>query len=832
MRRRDPSFKRPDSAALSQAIAHIAGMKTAPVRQGSGPGGIVPEVIRKFWRFVGPIDIKDSAGDAGQTPTTGRVNAVAFDPARKATWYAGSSNGGVWKTTDSGTTWVPISDSWPLLYVSSIAVDKSGKNVYAGTGDCPLNGPFAIGVMKSHDAGKSWHNVSDKGFRSSTISRVAVDPDSADIVLAADFNGFLWRSKDGGKSWKKVNPSQTGWVTVDFGAKDSAGKRTCYAMARDGKYVYVSKDRGATWKRYTSPVGSKVSDGRPQVAASPHTPGTVYLYSPDRQKIWRNTASGSGKWKSITGKYKDNGEASYCFCMACSHDPALKSDVLYVGQYSVYRSVVGSGRWSKVEGDDPGHADMHALAVCPSDPTLVLIGNDGGAYSLQTATTKSGSTTITVRSKNKTLVVPQVYQAGCSVFGPQLAGMQDTGSAVLGTKPGEWVYLQPELGGDGGGCAISVYFTQFATANFFVPAQIQLAYSVDGWKTWKTIVDSTHPMAKDPNPAVAPPMVIDPYDPSRLYVATTYLYRWTQKKPWKYGGSWKNRLGGQRLAGKNTVQGLAIGSSDGKSGNRIYTGGYNGQVWMSDDAGKRWRKINGNLPAKISVGAVSVNPTNADDLLIVLSVGNPSKPSLAWRCKKTTDKSPKWEDVGGPTSSGDSLPATFPLWAVTRDLYDPVHTWYAGGAGGLFFTNDAGAHWYNAGHPLGLPNAPVYQLQVVESFGTLVATTFGRGIYVAQLTPAVKVTSLKITPSSVRGGTKASGTVKVSGAAPPLGLQVYLTSGDPASVKVPPAVKIDAGKKSAAFSISTKSVTAKLRCTVKALYGGTSKSARLTVTAK
>ena len=826
-----PPFSRkegpPDSSALSKTIAHIAGMKTAPVRKASSSSGFVVEDLSQFWHFVGPINIQDPAGDSGQTPTSGRVNAVAFDPAKKETWYAGSSNGGVWKTTDSGTTWKPTGDGWPFLYVSSIAVDKSGKNVYVGTGDCPGQGPYAMGVMKSKDGGTHWANVSDSGFQASSISRVVVHPDSPDIVMAADFNGFLWRSKNAGKNWETVNPSQTGWVTVDFGAKDRKGNRICYAMARDGKYVYVSGDDGVKWNKYKSPVGSKISDGRPQIAASPITPGTVYLYSPDEQKIWRNTSSGGGKWENITHNYSDGREATYCYCMACSFDPASKDDILYVGQYSVYRSAVGSGIWEKFEGDDPGHADMHALAVCPSDPNLVLIGNDGGVYSLRVIDFGRE-----VLAKNKTLAVPQVYQAGCSPFGVELAGMQDTGTAVPGTKSHEWIFIQPELGGDGGGCAVNPFFTQFATSNFFVPSQIQLAYSVDGWATSKTIVNSKHPMASDPNPAVNPPMVIDPYDWSRLYVATTYLYRWTQKTPGAYGGSWKNRLGGQRLAGKNTVMGIAIGSSDGKSGNRIYTGGFKGEVWMSDHAGKKWRKINGNLPSKISVGAVSVNPQNADDLVIVLLQGNPSNPSLAWRCKKTTDKSPKWEDVGGPAGSSDGLPATFPLRAMARDLFDPVHTWYVGGDGGLFYTEDAGAHWYNAGHSLGLPNAPIYQLQVTEATAALFATTFGRGIYRAQLMPPVKVASLKINPSSVKGGTKASGTITTDGDAPPLGIHVYLTSSNAAAVKVPAAVKIDAGKKSATFSITTKSVKANVKCTITALYGGTSKTAEITVKAR
>jgi len=811
-----------DSAALSQTIQHIATMQRAPVRQASEPAGsVVEDIIRSFWRFAGPVNIGNPAGSAGCFPTIGRVNAVAFDPANRDTWYAGAPTGGVWKTIDAGKTWRPIADSWPLLSVSSIAVDKSGKNVYVGTGDCPGQGTGAIGVMKSTTAGASWKNVSDPRFKHSRISKVAVHPDSPDIVLAADFDGLLWRSGDGGTKWKAVNRSQKNWVSIDFSAKNSHGKRTCYAMAIDGKFVYVSTNDGVKWTAKKSPVGSKISNGRPQIAASPVTAETVYVFSPDRGKVWHSTNFG-GTWKDITAKYSDGpggGGLGYSYCMACSFDSVTKRDVLYVGNYSVFMTEVGSGAWLKVEGDAPGHADMHALAVSPSMPNSPLIGNDGGVYfgiDMFLATLPT----------NETLTVAEVYQAGCFFTGPELVGMQDTGSAVPGGKVNEWTFIQPELGGDGGGCAVALSGHQFATSNFFF-SEIQLCYSIDRWKTSKTIVTNKHPMASDPNRAVNPPMVVDPYDWSRLYVATNYLYRWTSKSPDAYGGSWKNRLGGQVLDGtQNTVQGIAIGSSDGKSGDRIYTGAFDGQVWMSVNAGGKWRKINGNLPAKISIGAVSVNPQNADDLVIVL-LSNGSSGGLVWRCEKTTTTSPKWVDVSR-AGSRNGLPATFPFRAIARDLFDPVQCWYVGGDFGLFYTQDAGAHWYNAGRPLGLPNVPVYQLQTLKPSGLLVATTFGRGVYTAQLAPAVKIASLRINPSSVKGGTKASGTIKMDGKAPPLGIHAYLKSSD-AAAKVPAVVHVDSGETSVTFTIDTTSVKADVKCTITATYAGTSKSAEVSV---
>jgi hypothetical protein len=141
---------------------------------------------------------------------------------------------------------------------------------------------------------------------------------------------------------------------------------------------------------------------------------------------------------------------------------------------------------------------------------------------------------------------------------------------------------------------------------------------------------------------------------------------------------------------KNTWQGMVIVSSNGKTGDRIYTGAFDGKVWMSKNAGTSWTQINGNLPGSISVSAVSVNPQNADDLLITL-YNTTSGGSLVWRCKNTTAKTPVWEDVGKAGSS-DGLPTKFPLRTVVRDLFDPDNRWYVGGDVGVFYTTTR-AHW-------------------------------------------------------------------------------------------------------------------------------------------
>jgi hypothetical protein len=169
---------------------------------------VVAEVVplsplRSRWEFVGPRNY--GIVHTGASPVSGRVNAVAFDTRRPGTWYFGAAMGGVWKTTNFGDTWTPLSDQWKFLPVSSIAIDPTNPNtIYAGTGDVPQPS-YAMGVMKSSDGGSTWSAAGPGQLGSATISKVLVDPQSSKIVWATTFPGLVWRSSDAGISWEAAD---------------------------------------------------------------------------------------------------------------------------------------------------------------------------------------------------------------------------------------------------------------------------------------------------------------------------------------------------------------------------------------------------------------------------------------------------------------------------------------------------------------------------------------------------------------------------------------------------------------------------------------------------
>ena len=690
------------------------------------------------WEFVGPINYGVVETDA--SPVSGRVNALAYDRNRNGTRYLGAAMGGVWKTTDFGGTWAPMTDGWKVLPVNSIAVDHNDSNVvYAGTGDVPISS-FAMGVMKSTDAGVSWKQLGASRIGDANVSRVLVSSRSPKDVWVSVFGQFgsIWHSSDAGDTWAAaVGPPLTWWLGIEQAAAGPTDRY--YAVGEGiGGEVWRTDDGGGTWAKLTTPLRTTMNNKplvqeRPLVACSPIFPDNVYLFAPTDQRIYRSKDAGTS-WNDITDNWKDWGaqEPPYNFCMACSYagQPGTGSavDVIYVGQATVYRSAQGGGNWQQVEGDvlnlpnQPavafGHADQHAIAVDPSDPTSVLVGNDGGVFD----TTFIDPTTVVV-SLNRTLGITQVYRSAYSEDLPTriLAGAQDVGTASGSGAPLSWTMVG---GGDGGGCAINPRNSdvQYLQSNFSDAHQITLLRTIDGWRTSNDIV---HPMMINESRSSNPPMVCDPNNPLLLYVATNFLYRWVE--PGAQEGGWEPHVGEQQLSSTSQVEAIAIAPSD---SNRLYTGSGDNQLWMSMDFGKTWRRIDTGLPTAGTITSVSVHPQNPNDVLVTL--GDPSVPNgRLWRCWNTAADQVAWKDV-----SNNGQPNALPNnWAkvVVRSPAAPDRVWYVGTDVGLFFTDDGGQHWYNYTWSRGLPNVKISDLKVVSSSGYLYAATYGRGIWRTKL---------------------------------------------------------------------------------------------------
>ena len=342
-----------------------------------------PSLFRHLrWRSIGP--------ERG-----GRVTAVAGIPGDQFTYYMGGTGGGVWKTVNAGETWVPISDRYfKTGSVGAIAVAPSDPNVvYVGMGEGCLrsNISHGDGVYKSIDAGKTWENI---GLRdSSQIGRVYVDPKNPDLVYVAaighpygpNAERGLFRSTDGGKTWKKILfvDDKTGAADISV---DPSNPRTMYVStwqvlrrpwdiydAGPGSGIYKTTDGGDTWTKLKNglPTGDLGKIGLAVSAADP-------------QRIWATIGGDSGgifrsddggnNWTLLDGAFEMHSRQYYYGHIFA--DPQERDTVYTFTSKSFYKSTDGGKAWSVLQAP---HGDFHGLWIDPHDHLRMINGNDGGA---------------------------------------------------------------------------------------------------------------------------------------------------------------------------------------------------------------------------------------------------------------------------------------------------------------------------------------------------------------------------------------------------------------------------------------------------------------------
>ena len=729
--------KRIDYSAYRQAAEHVAQMPSAGSAIDSTP---------YQWEFIGPrnLDIPYRTY-YGIRPINGRANDLAVDPSNPNTLYLASANGGVWKTTDGGTNWSPLTDQWPFLTVSSLAIDPTNPQIiYAGTGDFPGGKNFSMGIMKSFDGGASWTQYGLSQFGSQEISTILVDPENPQIVTISTGRGsagggYIWRSTNGGVSWTQAIGTFTNWFRITMGPL-VGGTRTYYAAGTGsaGGRIYRSIDRGATWTQLTSPLTVNVTVL--SICASKINPSVVYLLT--YKQIFKSTNSGNS-WTDVTGNFPHGtndynwSQFSYDWFFDCSSGNG--QDILYVGAIDTVQSPDSGATWRSVGGPTYSgsaltHNDQHFVTVDPTNPNIVYMGGDGGAYRY-TYNPTAGTGTWGYLSAN--LGISQFYRIAVHPSNPDhvMGGTQDNASPHSLGNLAMWENVG---GGDGGFCAINPNSpaTQYATSQ-----NLNIYRTNNTWNTSGTISPSTGTDLK----AFIAPIMLDSNNPNLLYAGTNYLWR-------RDAGTsvWEPRLGGQQLAGtNNTVRYIEVAPGD---TNRIYTGSSDGQVWMSINKGVSWQQINTgtvSLPNR-TITSISVNPANKDEILVSVSGTGTGH---VWKCANTTAGVRTWIDVSG--LSVNSLPNT-PCNSVVHDAFDFDNTYWAATDLGVFVSRDGGVNWANATQPLGLPNTSAYELKFARDTNYLTLGTFGRGIWRLKNRDVLFPTSAVIEQGTPFGGNMTS----------------------------------------------------------------------------
>ncbi len=373
----------PARAALFLAMTAGAGLAAEKAKPAPAKPTLEDRLFEGLqWRSIGPY-------------RGGRVTAVAGVAGQPLVYYMGATGGGVWKTTNAGIDWAPITDGQVKTgSVGAIAVAPSDPNVvYVGMGESCIRGNVSHGdgLYRSTDAGKTWVHLGLRDTRQ--IGRIRVHPQDPDHVWVAAL-GHTWgpnaergvfRSRDGGKTWAKVLFVDEKTGAVDL-AMDPSNPRVLYAAfwqvqrtpwslesGGPGSALYETTDGGDTWKKLDGKGLPKGPWGRIGVSVSPARPERVYaVVEAEEGGVFRSDDAGA-TWQRTNEERKLRQRAWYYTHVVA--DPK-EPDTVYVLNVQLFRSKDGGKTFQAIRVP---HGDNHDLWIAPEDPRRMVEGNDGGA---------------------------------------------------------------------------------------------------------------------------------------------------------------------------------------------------------------------------------------------------------------------------------------------------------------------------------------------------------------------------------------------------------------------------------------------------------------------
>lgn len=696
-RRRAYPFDRIPEGALQRARAQVRVMRLSFLSAAAPP-----PISGTQWQALGPTSIPISG------TSIGRIAAVAIDPTNSDVVYIGGAQGGVWKTTDGGTNWTPLTDNECSLAMGSIAIDPVDPSIiYAGTGEQHFSADsyWGCGVLRSIDGGASWAPIGPSGLQTtaywSQISRVVVAPSTGGtpatttllVGVHARYSSAvrgLYRSIDGGGTWTRVLTGSVTDLVLDP-SNDSVG----YA-AVGGSSVYKTTDRGATWTAVAS--GFPASNvGRINLGIAPSAPTTLYAAVENASSgsllgIWKTTTGGTA-WSQLTASGAScGGQCWYDLFIATS---PTNPDTVYLGGVLLYRSADGGASFTSIQGGI--HVDQHAIAFDPERPTTVYVGNDGGVY----RSSNGGNSWV---SLNAGLSLTQFYE-GISLHPSDativLGGTQDNGTLQYSGQP-NWGYV---IGGDGGYTAID--FENSLTRYGETQWQASSGYSGPRRSDGGGYALKVSGIALSDRAAFIPPLVMDPSHSSTLYFGTYRVYRTIDRAE-----SWA-AISPDLTDGSGVVSAIAPAPSNDHT---VYIGASTGQVYVTSDAGKSWDARGASLPVRY-VQDFAVDRADWKTAYVAFSGFG------SGHVYRTTTAGQSWTDVS------TNLP-DIPVNAV---VVDPASRGFVmvGTDVGVFTSSDSGGTWSRLAQ--GLPNVAVFDIAYNPATGTLIAATHGRGMFALQL---------------------------------------------------------------------------------------------------
>ena len=672
------------------------------------------------WTELGPAP----TGDADMY--VGRVSALACSPSDPNTYFAGGADGGVWRTTNGGISWTPLTDHMPTSSIGALAIDPTDENViYAGTGEANYANHcrYGLGLYKSTDGGDTWTQLAEETFAGRCFSKIVVNPFNpqtlyASITRAGGFPELaaakghpgatgplgVFRSDDGGVTWVQLTNGLPNLSATDLtmypGDPDIlyAGIGRIFGHPDNG--IYKTTDGGASWTKLTGGGLPTDTAGRISVAVAPSDPSRVYTLITEPCDEWGGGAYTMGAYRSddagatwVTLPIGNMLQATYGWYLSVITVNPTNPNTVVMGGLNLRRSRLAGDTWYTIT---PPHVDMHALAWDAAG--RLLCGNDGGVH--RTANLGNAWTAL-----NDGLGVIQFY-AGLSTHPTDehimLGGTQDNGSNL---RPEDSIVWRQVFGGDGGWTQID----QTAPNRMFIEYQgsNHLFRSTDGGNSFQS---SSYGINSADRNCFLPPYLIDPANPNRMLFGTHRVY-----ESLNGADSW-TAISGDLSDGSGAIRTLAIAPSD---SNVVYAATNDGNVLVSFDGGANFELILDDVPGWPRVTReIFVDPT--DPLRMYLAVAHFGEAQI----RRTTDAGQTWENL-------DATLPDLPVNTVALDGRGLRPVIYAGNDAGVYQSVDDGDSWHRFGQ--GFPNAAVIDLRLDLERGRLIAVTQGRGAWRAPI---------------------------------------------------------------------------------------------------
>ncbi|WP_431165754.1 T9SS type A sorting domain-containing protein [Tenacibaculum halocynthiae] len=640
------------------------------------------------WKPLGPYENSNRYSSSSfKQSGQGRVNAIAVDPSNANTYYVGSPAGGIWKSTDAGVNWTPLTDYLPQIGVSGIAIHPTdSKIIYIATGDDDANDSYAVGVWKSTDGGTTWSNTGNVPGNPNSMNEIYIMPNATNTLLVATSTG-VQKTTDAGATWT----TKLSGNILDI--KMKPGDATTWYAITSTKF-YKSTDSGETFTEKT--ITGLANSSRMAMDVTAADANYIYIVSASTSRsafngIYKSTDSGETFAKTAeTDDIFGSTQAWYDLSITVS---SSNVNFVYVGVLDIWQSADGGNnffrrnKWFAPDENAYTHADIHFLRFFGDK---FFAGTDGGIY----LSTDQG---VNFTDLTKKLAISQFYKISVSQTKKDAVagGLQDNGG--YGLTEGKWYNYH---GGDGMEGLVSP--NDHKTYYGFTQYGGSLTISNDGGVSQATSVSAPATEVdranNDSGGRWVTPLASD--SKGNLYAGYSQLYKlvsnnWVKISNHSFGGD---------------LAGIEIDPND---DNTIYTHWNNGslsRIFKSTDAGVTFSLI---AAYNEVVKSLEINNTDSNIAWLVTN-------RKVYKSTNAKNNIPTFTDITG------NLPIENKN-VIKHHTRSGNNTVYLGTNLGVYYINDDVTEWKTFDNKL--PNTQVRDLEINEEEALLYAATYGRGLF-------------------------------------------------------------------------------------------------------